>query len=85
MLCAVGAVGRGLEAQSSRMFSGDLSALGWLEQGSGGGVGGMMLGSWVGASPILGGLGCPGSAERGLHAAGACGLQSERGNGEEAM
>ena len=39
MLCVVGAVGRGLEAQSSRMFSGDLSALGWLEQGSGG-VGG---------------------------------------------
>lgn len=84
MLCVVGAVGRGLEVQSSRMFSGDLSALGWLEQGSGG-MGGTMLGRWVGVSPILGGLGCPGSAERGRHAAGACGLQSERGNGEEAM
>lgn len=44
-----------------------------------------MLGRWVGVSPILGGLGCPGSAERGRHAAGACGLQSEHGNGEEVM
>lgn len=89
MLRVVGAVGRGLEAQSGRVSSGDLSVLRWLEQGTGGGTDGAGEGGAEGARIMEGlgswrALGVP-ALLRTPRCGGVHGFPSEGGNGEEMM